>query len=172
MPLISVITPVYRANPIHLDATTRGVLGQCLPRGWAVEWIIQEDGPESSIKRAFPPRENLSYEANGEHLGVAASRNIALSRARGELIQVLDHDDVLLPHALATLVPHFANDSIHWAVGQADNLNEDGTRTSWESVLPFGPVEAGHANSVAIEPHGNWVIHCAGLSSVPKLFAH
>lgn len=94
---------------------------------------------------------------------MAATRNIALARAEGQLVQVLDQDDLLLPHALATLAPRFDDPAVHWAIGQADDLHPDGTRTSWSSALPFGPIPPGMANDHAISRAGNWAVHCAGL---------
>lgn len=164
VPLISIITPVFRPSPDYFAETVKGVVTQTLPDDWELEWIVQEDGLGGpSVKSEVLNIEPVRYAANDAHLGVAATRNIALARANGEVIQILDHDDILLPGALSTLLRHFADPAIHWAVGQADNLNEDGSRTSWPSVLPFGQIEPGRANSIAIERGGNWVIHCAGL---------
>ncbi len=163
MPLVSIITPLYQPVLRHLHETVRAVADQRLPAGWSSEWIVQEDGPDRTIDEAILARDSVSYQANGSRLGVAATRNIALSRARGELVQVLDQDDYLLPHALATLIPHFNDSATHWAVGQADDLHEDGTQTSWPSLHPFGPIAPGLVNATAIERGGNWAIHCAGL---------
>lgn len=161
MPTVSIITPLYQPVLAHLNETIDGVNHQRLPVGWDLEWIVQEDGPERSHASQLDPV--ASYSANGSHLGVAATRNIALSRATGDLVQVLDQDDYLLPDALATLIPHFDNPAVHWAIAQADDLYEDGTRTSWTSDLPFGPIAPGLANSDAIDRDGNWSVHCAGL---------
>jgi glycosyltransferase involved in cell wall biosynthesis len=163
VPLISIITPLYQPEPAHLRETIHGVTQQALPAGWSLEWVVQEDGPERSAEPQLFDVAKGTYEANGAHLGVAATRNIALARAQGDLVQVLDQDDYLLPDALATLAPHFDDPATHWAVAQADDLNPDGTRTTWSSVLPPGVIEPGLANSVAIERGGNWVVHCAGL---------
>jgi hypothetical protein len=81
----------------------------------------------------------------------------------GDLIQVMDSDDVLLPGALASLIPQFEDESIHWAVGQADDLMPDGTRIPWQSALPYGTIPAGTVNAWAEAHGGNWPIHGAGL---------
>lgn len=163
MPTVSIITPLYQPEPEHLAETITGVTEQQLPSNWSIEWVVQEDGPQTTRHDLLAGIPGVSYEANGSHLGVAATRNIALSRASGELVQVLDQDDYLLPDAIATLIPRFDDPAIHWAVGQADDLHEDGTRTSWPSALPLGELPPGLANSDAIERKGNWSIHCAGL---------
>ena len=71
------------------------------------------------------------------------ARNAALSRATGDLVQVLDHDDLLLSGATALLIRRFEENSILWAVGAADDLLGDGTRKPWNSALPFGLIPAG-----------------------------
>jgi glycosyltransferase involved in cell wall biosynthesis len=163
MPLISIITPVYQPVLAHLSETVRCVAEQKLPSNWSVEWIVQEDASDRTVDEAVLSYDSVRYQANGSHLGPAATRNIALARARGELVQVLDQDDYLLPDALNTLIPHFNNPSIHWATGQQDDLHEDGTRTTRASRLPFGPLAPGLVNSAAINRGGNWAVHCAGL---------
>jgi len=80
-----------------------------------------------------------------------------------DLRAVLDHDDVLLPGALAALAPLFTAHRIHWAVGQADDLLTDGSRKAYPPALPFGLIRAGHVNDWAIANAGNWPLHCAGL---------
>lgn len=102
--------------------------------------------------------------ANGRQLGVPGTRNLALDRATGGLVRVLDADDVLLPDALSSLIPHFERTNIHWAVGQADDLMTDGKRVQWEPLIPTGRVRAGAVNDWAIAHGGNWPIHGAGLT--------
>lgn len=160
---ISIITAAYAPLSDYLPETIRGVLSQELPEGWELEWLIQEDGSEPRLADLVADLPGVSYAANHAQTGIAATRNLALARATGELVQVLDHDDVLLPGALARLIPHFDDSSIHWAVGQADDLLPDGTRRPYESALPFGVIEPGVVNTWAMEHGGNWPIHCAGL---------
>jgi glycosyltransferase involved in cell wall biosynthesis len=163
VPTVSVITPVFAPTAAYLRETISSVNAQRLPPGWEIEWLVQEDGPHPTLEHQFHRLDYARYEANGTHLGIGATRNSALSRATGELVHVLDHDDILLPDALATLIPRFEQNSIHWAVGQADDLMPDGRRVCWKSALPFGLVEEGAVNNLAIEREGNWSIHCAGL---------
>jgi glycosyltransferase involved in cell wall biosynthesis len=140
------------------------VLSQEMPSGWDVEWVVQEDGSEPELHDKFPDDDRIKYAANGTSLSIGMTRNLALTRVTGELIQVLDHDDLLLPGALASMIPAFSNSRAHWAVGQADDLLPDGTREEWPSALPLGRVPAGTVNQWAREHDGNWPIHCAGLT--------
>ena len=163
MPTVSIITAAYAPSSDFIADTIAGVAAQQLPDGWELEWIVQEDGAEPVLAERFKEAPNVRYAANKRQLGVAQTRNLALERASGSLIRVLDSDDVLLPDAISSLIPYFADTSIHWAVGQADDLMTDGQRVSWEPLIPIGKVRAGAVNDYALQNQGNWPIHCAGL---------
>lgn len=163
MPTVSIITAAFAPGAAYLPDTIRSVKHQQMPSGWDLEWVVQEDGDFPSLAHHFTGLDYIRYEPNCAHLGIASTRNLALSRATGDLIQVLDSDDFLLPHALASLVPLFEDEQIHWAVGQADDLMPDETRIPWESALPYGTIPAGIVNTWAEAHGGNWPIHCAGL---------
>lgn len=160
---ISIITAAWAPLAQYFGETIDSVLSQELPSGWELEWLVQEDGADPQLAARVSGLPGVSYAANGAHGGIAATRNLALARATGDLVQVLDHDDVLLPGALARLIPRFDDPSMAWVVGQADDLMPDGTRRSYPSALPFGVVNPGVVNTWAIEHGGNWPIHCAGL---------
>jgi glycosyltransferase involved in cell wall biosynthesis len=163
MPLISVITAAYAPTADYLAETAAGISDLELPPGWGLEWIVQEDGDSPRLAAFFADLDFARYEANGRQYGTALTRNLALARASGVLLQALDQDDVLLPGALTTLVPRFAEHRIHWAIGQADDLMPDGTRRPYPSPIPFGVMKAGQVNAWAAEQGGNWPIHCAAL---------
>ncbi len=163
MPRLSILTAAYGPSATYLPETAESVSAQVLPADWDLEWIIQEDGDDPILRSALVHNPMVKYEANGLRLGIGATRNMALSRATGDLVQVLDHDDLLLPGALALLVEKFEQHPIGWAVAAADDLMEDGSRKSWDSDLPFGVVPAGAANRWAEDHGGNWPVHCAGL---------
>ena len=163
MPTVSIITAAYAPSAAYLDETIKSVEQQRLPDGWRLEWIVQEDGATPSLAHRFAATPSARYEANGVQLGIAATRNLALSRTTGDLVQVLDSDDVLLEGALSALIPLFDSPKIHWAVGQADDLLPNGERVAWDSALPYGEITPGVVNRWAEEHGGNWPIHCAGL---------
>ena len=163
MPLISVVTAAHWSTADYIEETMESLRGQALPAGWDLEWVVQEDGANPSVGDKLRHWDAVSYAANGRQLGIAPTRNLALSRAAGVLTQALDADDLLLPGALATLIPLFADHRIQWAVGQADDLMPDGTRQSFKTPVPFGVLLAGQVNRWAAEDGGNWPIHCAAL---------
>jgi glycosyltransferase involved in cell wall biosynthesis len=163
MPLISVLTAAHWSTAPYIEEAMDSLRSQALPRGWDLEWIIQEDGAHPSLSEKLRRWDAVKWAANGRQLGIASTRNLGLSRASGVLVQTLDADDRLLPGAFATLIPLFAAHRIQWAIGQADDLMPDGTRKGFKTPLPFGVFRRGDVNKWAEADGGNWPIHCAAL---------
>lgn len=163
MPLLSVLTAVHSCSTTYIGEAMESLRAQSLPDGWEIEWVVQEDGPNPSLRDALSGWHAVKYAANGRQLGIAQTRNLALSRVSGVLTQNLDADDLLLPDALMTLIPLFFTYRIQWAVGQADDLLPDGMRQSFKTPLPFGVLSAGFLSMWAADDGGNWPIHCAAL---------
>ena len=142
MPTVSILTAAYVPTAKYLPETIASVREQILPTGWNLEWIVQEDGVDPGLADHVTELPYVQYQANNARLGLSQTRNLGLSRAIGDLVQVLDHDDVLLPGALTTLVSRFVDYPIHWAIGQADDLTPkapslvDGARPRWYESRP------------------------------------
>jgi O-antigen biosynthesis protein len=101
-PLISVVMPTYNTPAAFLEAAIRSVLAQTYPF-W--ELCIADDASTEPHVRAVleafaaaDPRIKLTFRATNGH--ISAASNSALELATGEWIALLDHDDVLRPHAL------------------------------------------------------------------------
>lgn len=163
VPQISIITATYAPSADYLRETADSIAAVELPAGWDLEWVVQEDGVSPQLAEELARFEFCRYEANHRQLGVASTRNLALSRAAGALVQALDQDDLLLSNVFTTLVPHFSQPAIHWAIGQADDLLPDGSRRPYPSPIPFGVLPAGSVNQWAAEQGGNWPIHGAAV---------
>jgi glycosyltransferase involved in cell wall biosynthesis len=161
MPLLSVLTAAYGPSAHYLAEARDSVLAQELPAGWDLEWVVREDGESPTLRESLTDS-RISYSANEGQLGVAMTRNLALSQVRGTLVHVLDHDDMLLPGAHQALIPLF-DKSIHWAIGEADDLHADGSLHPYPSSFPHGLIRAGQVNQWARDHEGNWPIHCANL---------
>lgn len=164
VPLLSVLTAAHAGRADLLAEAGESLAAQRLPSGWELEWIVQEDGPAPELAPAAERFPFASYAANGEQLGAATTRNLGLTRACGELVHVLDSDDVLLPDALAVAIEAFrAHPEIHWVAAQADDLLPDGTRVPFESPIPPGPIAAGVISSTIGEDH-SLPVHPASLT--------
>ncbi|MEZ5419472.1 MAG: glycosyltransferase [Vicinamibacterales bacterium] len=101
----------------------------------ALGWCIADDGSSDARSRAAlaraadrDPRIRLHRaERQG---GVSAASNLALAHATGEFVALLDHDDVLAPHALASVVALLNTGDTPFDViySDEDKLDEDGVR--------------------------------------------
>src|SRR5438105_6610347 len=101
---VSVVIPSYKSAP-WIAATLESVLNQTFPRQELEVIIIDDASPDNGtqVARAVLEGTGLEHrivmrEKNG---GVASSRNVGWRMARGQWIQFLDHDDLLVPHKIA-----------------------------------------------------------------------
>ena len=102
-PLVSVIMPFLNAAPF-LEEAIESVRAQTYPH-W--ELLLCDDGStdgSSEIARRFaeldPTRiRHLTHDDGATH-GASAARNLGLRSARGDLVALLDGDDVWLPNKL------------------------------------------------------------------------
>jgi len=101
-PLVSIVMPVYDPNPAWLAQAIESVRTQIYPT-W--ELCIADDASTDPAIRPILARYTqldkrikvVFREQNGH---ISAASNSALALAQGELIALLDHDDVLAEHAL------------------------------------------------------------------------
>jgi glycosyltransferase involved in cell wall biosynthesis len=97
-PLVSILIPCYNGGAF-LRATIESALAQSHPN---CEVILVDDGSTDdslSTARSFEPRVKVFA---GPNRGASAARDQATGNARGEWLQYLDADDLLLPHAVAS----------------------------------------------------------------------
>ena len=97
---VSVIIPAYNGDR-YIEKAIAGILAQTYTN---YEIVAIDDGSTDGTRqiiRQYGDRVRYFTQANQ---GVAASRNLGLSKAQGEYIAFLDQDDVFLPHKLASQV--------------------------------------------------------------------
>ena len=100
MSLVSVIIPVYNGDR-YIEEAIDSILMQTYP-DWEI--IIVDDGSTDNTPNIIEKYGDYLKYFRQANQGVAASRNLGLSKARGEYIAFLDQDDVFLPHKLETQV--------------------------------------------------------------------
>jgi hypothetical protein len=151
---VAILTAVGRARPDWLLELHESIREQ---RGPAWLWAIQFDGEEVELPGEIAEDPHVAAEANGVHLGAAATRNLALARVREPFVQNVDADDLLLPGALAAGVEALsAEPEAAFAFGRTVHLEPDGRRTHpWREAVAFpsGRIEAGVVSSFWLE-HG------------------
>lgn len=100
MPKVSVLVPLYRTDPHHLEEMISSVLGQTYKE---FELILLNDSPDDSALRANVARftdPRIRYYENPKNLGISASRNRLIELAEGEYLAIFDHDDICMPERL------------------------------------------------------------------------
>lgn len=102
-PLISIIVPVYNAEP-YLDNCLDSIAAQTWEN--LEVWLVDDGSTDASpalcdARAAADSRFHVLHQANA---GVSAARNAALERATGQYLQFVDGDDYLPSTATERLV--------------------------------------------------------------------
>ena len=146
-PTFSIVVPVYETGERELVEMIASVKAQLYP-DW--ELCIADDASKAphirkvlEAEAAAEPRIKLVFrEVNGN---ISAASNSAIALASGEFIALLDHDDILAPHALAIMADainrHPDADVLY---SDEDKLDADGRRhgayfkPDWAPELLYG----------------------------------
>lgn len=100
-PLVSILTPTFNPNEKFLTEAVESVVAQAY-ENW--ELILVDDGSSNSDARTLlekmRQRDGRIHIGFQNHAGISSALNAALSRAGGDWIALLDHDDLLEPDAL------------------------------------------------------------------------
>ena len=106
LPLVSVIIPAYNAETFIAE-TLQSVLSQTYSN---LEVLVVDDGSQdftSSIVTSFAQRDSRVILIKQINQGVAAARNLAIEKSRGEYIAPIDADDLWHPQKLEKQVQQF-----------------------------------------------------------------
>lgn len=134
----SVLMPVYNPEPEHLEQAMESVLAQLYPH-W--ELCIVNDASEDPriafLLELFCERDSRIKTMRRQERGhISAASNSCLEMATGEFIALLDHDDLLAPHALymaAQALNHRSDLSLIYT--DEDKINASGVRC-WPHFKP------------------------------------
>ncbi|MEO3751488.1 glycosyltransferase [Streptomyces sp. B6B3] len=141
--IISVVTAVHAPGTRFLPDAYESLCGQELPDGWTWQWLIQEDGETDAVAGLVPDDPRVGF-GQGRAGGPGVARTLALARAEGRVVRVLDADDLLTPGALARDLRVFAEQpGIGWTTSRALDLREDGSTVGFDSDPPGGRLERG-----------------------------
>jgi glycosyltransferase involved in cell wall biosynthesis len=102
-PLVSVIIPVYNGGRFLAEALDSAFAQTYRP----IEVIVVDDGSTDETAEVAHSRPEALY-LHQENRGVSAARNAGLAIAEGELIALLDADDVWLPDKLCLQVDYLS----------------------------------------------------------------
>ncbi len=131
----SIIFPVYNPAEAHLRAALDSVFAQHYPR-W--ELCIVDDGSSAPcvsrmIAKYAHKDPRIRIKRLPKNIGIARASNAALATASGDYVVMLDHDDILRPHALAEFARRLTREpDLDALYSDEDKITADGRR-----VIPF-----------------------------------
>ena len=89
---VSVIIPMYNQEK-YVGRCLRSLLKQTIPEGDYEIIVINDGSTDNSVEALKPFMGDIRYHKNEERLGLPASLNIAIKKARGQFIVRVDADD-------------------------------------------------------------------------------
>jgi glycosyltransferase involved in cell wall biosynthesis len=101
LPFVSVVIPTYNYGRYVTEAVD-SVLAQTRPAG---EVIVVDDGSTDDTRERLRPYLNRIRYVYQENRGLPVARNTGIRAARGDLIALLDSDDLWHPRKLELQVP-------------------------------------------------------------------
>src|SRR5258707_3117748 len=106
MPVVTVLITTYNYGRF-LEEAIESVVSQDYPQE-RVQIVVVDDGSTDDtaerVKR-YESRIEYFYQANG---GQASALNLGMAKARGEIVALLDADDLFLPGKLTRVAEAFA----------------------------------------------------------------
>ena len=130
-PLISVIVPVYNVEN-YLDQCMESIVGQTYPH---LEILMVDDGStdnSGALCDQWAERDQRIRVIHQENGGLSAARNTALDAMSGELVIMVDSDDVLHPDAVSILLQ--AIQAHHADVAIGSFVVFDGMDANWPTI--------------------------------------
>lgn len=126
--LISIIMPAYNAEK-YIAESIKSVINQSY-LNW--ELIIIDDGSKDStvkiIKDMVQIDDRIIFLKNGKNIGVSATRNRGISKARGEWIAFLDSDDMWKKNKLTTQMEVARKKNADFLFTGSSYINEPGEK--------------------------------------------
>jgi len=126
LPLVSILTPVYN-HARFVGACIESILSQTYPN-W--ELLIIDDGSTDNTRAiAKNCQDSRVHYFSQENQGIerlAHTYNRALSEARGEIVAILEGDDLWPPNKLSSMVPVFRDSHVVLAHGNVVDIDYQG----------------------------------------------
>ena len=132
-PTISILTPVYDTDPEVLEACVRSVLDQTYQR-WQL-CLVDDCSPSPHVwpllQRLATLDPRIFIDRRTVNGGIVAASNDCAALATGDVVSLLDHDDLLHPAALSKVADVFTRfDDVDYVYTDEDVIDLAGRRVS------------------------------------------
>lgn len=125
-PLVSIIMPCYNAER-YIAQSIESVLAQTY-QNW--ELLITDDGSTDKsveiISKYSKNDDRINVMVPDEHQGIARTRNMSISRARGRFVAFLDNDDLWKPEKLEKQIKFMLEKEIGFSYTSYELVDQDG----------------------------------------------
>lgn len=125
-PLVSIIMPCYNAER-YIAQSIESVLAQSY-QNW--ELIITDDASTDKsveiISKYSKNDDRISVMVPDEHQGIARTRNMSISRARGRFMAFLDSDDIWYPEKLEKQVNYMLENDLAFTYSSYEIIDYHG----------------------------------------------
>ena len=120
-PLVSIIMPCYNAE-CYIAQSIESVLAQTY-QNW--ELLITDDGStDKSVE--IKNDERINVMVSDEHQGIARTRNMSMSRAKGRFVAFLDSDDIWYPEKLEKQVEYMLEHELAFTYSSYEIIDYQG----------------------------------------------
>jgi glycosyltransferase involved in cell wall biosynthesis len=111
--LVDIIIPAYNPGP-YIHEAIKSAYKQNYRH---INVIVVDDHSDEDLSYLRDLYPNLTYHRNEKNLGPSISRNIAIEMGKGELISLLDADDIMESNKIRLSVDRFKTNDIGMTCG-------------------------------------------------------
>ena len=168
--LVSIVVPVFNVRPSYFAAAVASCVGQSWADG--LELVVVDDGSSQANHRAYTEivgaarsRIAVTVIRKMHNAGLASARNDGIAAASGEVVVLLDGDDVLAPDAVAAIAERLSGGGFDLVYTDHDKRSADLSEVQHvRRKALFQRLLEIHAGT-PLDPmlHTTFLIHCHGL---------
>lgn len=136
LPLVTAVIPTYNRRPI-VGAAIDSALEQSYSR---IEVVVVDDGSTDDTRNFLSEYGTAIHYLYRDNGGVCAAYNSGFDLARGELIGMLDSDDIWFPHKIERQVEEYLNARWRDTVVFSQRVTDHG---SYTRHVPYRGPKAG-----------------------------
>ncbi|HEX6637456.1 MAG TPA: glycosyltransferase family 2 protein [Steroidobacteraceae bacterium] len=129
LPRVTVVTAAYN-EAAHIEATVRNKLALDYPPELLDVIVISDesqDGTDEIVARIAAEDARVQLLRQVPRQGKTSALNLAMPRARGDIVVFSDANSIYAPGALRKLVANFSDPGVGYVSGQMKYVNPDGS---------------------------------------------